>query len=246
MPERDRLEDLADSRHASSAAGEAERHVCAQGRRLLRRDEGRSLGTGRFRGCLDGLADCDTIRPAKHCGCVGRSSAEPGARRYALADLDVGGPARQLQRPDHQVGTVAGDVPVGCTGCTDGRHHLNRRCSARMHDELVAQVQRHHLGINEVIAVSASVSDAQLQRQLRWSKQANWLPVSGGVRQHSRLRLAAERPARLWRDVPTAQAPAVRGARSGRRPRPQALHRRHRRRSATYDAASAGGARRPR
>ena len=97
--------------------------------------------------------------PAQHGGGVGRAAAEPAAGGDALVDVHVRRCGRRRAAP-------------GARGCRRRRHAggdrpVDRRARRRRSIvERVGQVERDHLGVDQVVAVGAHAGDPQRQGQL--------------------------------------------------------------------------------
>ena len=98
--------------------------------------------------------------PAQHRGGVGRTAAE-ARRRPGCACRCARRRRRPTsgERPAHEVGVV-----VGHTGGAAPRRSRGRR--RRLERERVGEVERDHLGVDQVVAVGAHAGDAQRERQL--------------------------------------------------------------------------------
>ena len=123
--EGERLDDLADAPHAGPPADEAERDVGAEPRRR------RQVGVP---------------GPAQDRRGVGRSPTEAATVRDLLVDVHGGTAAGEAQRSSDEVGAVRRD-PRGVRAA-DGE------AVARFVDiHRVGEVERDHLGVDEVVAV---------------------------------------------------------------------------------------------
>ena len=131
------LDLLADAPHPGPAADEAERDIGAE--------------PGRSRHVVD-------ARPTQDGGGVGRAATETSAGGDGLLDVYGCLPAGQPQGPADQVGVVgrhAGREPAG---------HRQRVTVGE--GERVGEVERHHLGVEQVVAVGPDPRHPQAQGQL--------------------------------------------------------------------------------
>ena len=132
------LQHLADPGHPGPAADEAERHVGAEARRRAQVVARRPTAARRRR------------RPTRRRGRRRPGSACPGARAPCARRPPAPG-ARGCRR---RAGTGSPGPPITSSSSP----------SAKV--ELVGEVERDHLGVDEVVAVGAHAGDAQRQGQL--------------------------------------------------------------------------------
>ena len=144
-----RVDDFPDAGDAGSATDEAERDVGAERR------------------CRTKVRE---TRPAEHRSSVGRSSAQAGTGRNLLVERDRRSAPGEGERPSHQVVLVWPDR-LGAV-----RSH-NRQRITRRDLESVVEIKRHHLGVDQVIAVVAPAGDAQRKGQLGRGDERLWRNV---------------------------------------------------------------------
>ena len=98
--------------------------------------------------------------PAQHGGGVGRAPAEAGAGGDALVQPHVRPCARRRPAPGARGCRRPGGTPAAAG---PGRPRARRRRTKR---QLVGQVERHHLGVDAVVAVGPHAGDPQRQGEL--------------------------------------------------------------------------------
>ena len=146
---RQRVDDLPDAGDAGSATDEAEGDIGAERR------------------CR---AQVREARPAEHRSGVGRPPAEAGASRNLLVERDRRRAPGEGERPSHQVVLVWTDR-LGTV-----RSH-NRERVTRRNLKSVVKIKRHHLGIDQVIAIVAPAGDSQRKGQLGRGDERLWRNV---------------------------------------------------------------------
>jgi hypothetical protein len=132
------IDPLADALHPRAATGHAERHVGAEPRREI---------------------EIVAAGPAQDRRRVGRAAAEAGARRDPLREVHVRLAADRAQRPPDEVVVVDGNGEAG-------RRLDDVQPVAGADAQLVGQVERHHLRVDQVVSVGSHAGHPQRHRQL--------------------------------------------------------------------------------